>query len=134
MIQDDITELVAEICDRNRDALLAIVDLLAARDPIVPDNQNGPAEETRHVIEQIKAKEFVSPNEAALLFGCSPQHLRNLVQRAIENKATEPIPFRDLDGVVTFPLTELMEWSCKPKPKTKKVAKKNKTHLKAVVS
>jgi len=60
--------------------------------------------------------------------------LRNLVQRAIDGKANEPVPFRDLDGVVVFPMNELMEWSRKPKHTGKPANRKNKTHLKAVAS
>ena len=128
---EEIATQVAEVCDRNRDALLGVVRLIMANQPSqVPADDHG---EIRQTIAKIKAKDFISVNEGALLFGCSPQHLRNLVQRAIEGKATAPIPFRDLDGVVTFPLADLLEWSRLPKPKLKKGGQK-KTHLQAVAS
>jgi hypothetical protein len=129
----EIAKQIGEVCDRNRDALLSILQLVTANraEPVQVDYD---AEEITRSITRIKAKAFISASEAALLFGCSSQHIRNLVQRAIEGKVIEPIPFRDLDGVVTFPLDELMEWSRKPKPKAKPTAKKPRTHLKAVVS
>src|ERR1700730_172179 len=123
MNQNDFTEQLDETWDRQRDALIAIVSLLAARE-YPAEEHSKLAAETRRTIEQIKAKDFISANEAAMLFGCSPQHLRNLVQRALDGKTPYPIPFRDLDGVVTFPVLELLEWSRTPKPKTKKVSRK----------
>lgn len=128
-----IVQQIAEVCDRNRDALMGMVKtLMTNQRPQIPSD-DGTAQISQTIAE-IKAKAFISANEAALLFGCSAQHLRNLVQRALEGKAPEPIPFCDLDGVVTFPVSELIEWSRKPKPKAKKAAKRNKTHLKAVAS
>jgi hypothetical protein len=112
---------------------MAIVGLLAAREP-ANQKENELAEETLRTVGQIKAKDFISASEAAFLFGCSPQHLRNLVQRAIDGKAAYPIPFRDLDGVVTFPVSELLEWSRTPKPKVKKRSRKNKASLTALAS
>jgi hypothetical protein len=124
---------VAEICDRNRDAIVAIVGFLTV--PESPANeQNELAEETRRTMAQIKTKDFISANEASVLFGCSAQHLRNLVQRALDGKATYPIPFRDLDGVVTFPVSELLEWSRTPKPKAKKPSRRNKSALRVLAS
>jgi hypothetical protein len=128
-----IAQQIAEACDRNRDALLGIVQMLMTSQAAETPASDGAAQINQTIVE-IKAKAFISPSEAAILFGCSAQHLRNLVQRALDGKASEPIPFCDLDGVVTFPVSELMEWSRKPKPKAKKAAKKNKTHLKAVAS
>src|SRR5216684_827232 len=106
MNEDDVAKQVAEICDRNKEGLLAIVGLLIAREPARPEVPDVQAQETRRLIERIKAKDFSSTNEAALLLGCSPQHLRNLVQRAIDQTTEYPIPFRDLDGVVVFPIHE----------------------------
>lgn len=130
---EEIAKTIVEVCDRNRDALLSILQLVTAnRAEPVPVNHD--AAEISDSITRIKAKAFISASEAALLFGCSAQHLRNLVQRAIESKATEPIPFCDLDGVVVFPVPELMEWCRKPKAKPKRVSTKNKTPLKVVAS
>src|SRR5262249_52687950 len=91
-------------------------------------------EEIRSMTTAIRAKTFITAGEAATLFGCSAQHLRNLVQRAIDGKANEPIPFGDLDGVIIFPVEELIEWSRKPKQGVKRSTRKNKTHLKAIAS
>lgn len=131
--QEQIEKQLAELCDRNREALLGVVRLIMANQP-GQGHADSHGEEIRQTIARIKSKDFISANEAAVLFGCSPQHLRNLVQRAIDGEATEPIPFRDLDGVVTFPLSELIEWSRRPKERAKKRAPKNKSHLQAVAS
>lgn len=133
MSQNDLTKQIVETCDRYRDALVAIVSLVAARE-YPAEEQSKLAAETRRTMEQIKAKDFISANEAAMLFGCSPQHLRNLVQRALDGKTPYPIPFRDLDGVVTFPVAELLEWSRTPKPKAKKASRKEKPSLRALAS
>lgn len=73
------------------------------------------AEELRAKLARIRAKEFVSVAEAALLLGCSDGHVRNLVRRAKKGEARAPVPFRDLDGVVVFKLEELLAWSELPK-------------------
>jgi hypothetical protein len=129
---EEIAKTIGEVCDRNRDALLSILHLVVTANRAEPAPVDHDAEEIRHSIIRIRAKAFISASEAALLFGCSAQHVRNLVQRAIEGKATEPIPFCDLDGVVVFPVPELMEWCRKPKAKPKRVSTKNKTQLKVV--
>jgi len=133
---DQIEKQFVELCDRHRDSMLGLLRLIlssASRaTEVLPENEVD--SDIRNVLAEIRAKEFVSAGEAAELFGCSAQHLRNLVQRAMDRKTAEPIPFRDLDGVITFPLAELIEWTKKPKPRTKQSVPKNKTHLKAVAS
>ena len=49
-----------------------------------------------------------------------------LYLQAFDNQPGLSIPFRDLDGVVTFPLADLLEWSRLPKPKLKKGGQKKK--------
>lgn len=120
----------ASLCDQNRDALIGVLRLVVATSTSTDSNPVS----NRDALCEIKAKEFVTASEAAELFGCSAQHLRNLVQRAMDGKSAEPIPYRDLDGVITFPLVELIEWTKKPKPKTKAAGRKNKTLLKAIAS
>lgn len=73
------------------------------------------AREMRAKLARIRAKEFVSVAEAALLLGCSDGHIRNLVRKARKGEARAPVPFRDLDGVVVFKLDELLAWSEQPK-------------------
>lgn len=85
-------------------------------------------------LARIEAKEHISVGEAALLLSCSDGHIRNLVQRAIDETTEHPIPFRDLDGVVVFPIHELLDWSRTHKRKTKKAIKKTKPQLRAVLS
>jgi hypothetical protein len=128
---DDIRAELARICDQFREGLLATVVPLCASPQAPPADAD--AEETRRAIEKIKAKEFISVEEAALLFGCSEQHLRNQVQKAIDGTAVHPIPFADIDGVTRFPLSELVEWASIPKPRAGGKAKrpKKQTHLSA---
>ena len=93
------------------------------------------AADTRQVIEKIKAKEFASVAEVAQLMGCSNSHVRNLVEKAIADQATYPIPFADLDGVRVFPVQELLQWTRIPKPKVKETSTKRnreKPHLAAL--
>ena len=133
MKTENVTAEVGLICDRNRDALLAIVRLLSEQCQALKTGEpHEQPKATSRAIEQIKAKEFASASEAAILFGCSPQHLRNLVQKALDGQTEHPSPFRDLEGVMVFPIPELMEWSRKPKPRMKNTRAKNKTTLRAL--
>jgi hypothetical protein len=130
---DHIRAELTRICDQSREGLLATVVPLCASQQSPPADQE--AEQTRRTIEKIKAKDFISVEEAALLFGCSEQHLRNQVQKAIDRTAVQPIPFGDLDNVTRFPLAGLLEWASLPKPKLRgktKRKKNEKTHLSAV--
>ena len=114
---DEIRAELTRICDQFREGLLAaIVPWCASTRAAAP---NEVAEDLRRAIEKIKAKDFISVEEAALLFGCSEQHLRNQVQKAMDGTAIRPIPFADIEGVVRFPLIELQEWASLPKPKSR---------------
>lgn len=129
---DEVRAALARICDEFREGLLATVVPFCGLRQATTDPE---AEQTRRTIEKINAKEFVSADEAAFLFGCSEQHLRNQVQKAIDGTAVHPIPFADIDNVTRFPLKELLEWASlpKPKPKGKRLRKRNEgTHLSAV--
>ncbi|MFZ0063535.1 MAG: helix-turn-helix domain-containing protein [Pyrinomonadaceae bacterium] len=123
---DDIQAALGRICDQFREGLLGTMASLYDSGQAPPINEE--AEETRRTIEKIKAKEFISVEEAALLFGCSEQHLRNQVQKAIDGAAVHPIPFADLEGVVRFPLVQLLEWVPIPKPRAGGKAKRRKKH------
>lgn len=79
--------------------------------------QSDEAEDYRRRIAVINAKEFLTAKEAALLLGCSDGHLRNLVREAKKGRKRYPVPYRDLDGVITFPREELLKWSAEPKQK-----------------
>lgn len=95
---------------------------------------SGAAEETRRTLELIKAKDVATPGEAALLMSCSPQHLRNQVQKAIDGTADQPIPYCDLGGPIVFPIAELLAWSRLPKQKPLRKTKRNKSHLEVLAS
>ena len=84
-------------------------------------NSDQQAQRLQHTIALIKAKEYISIKEAALLFGCSDSHIRNVVHKARKGKTKNPIPYRDLDGLTVFKLSEFEEWS-NPKLKLKAVS------------
>jgi hypothetical protein len=83
-------------------------------DPLV---QNEEAQKTRERITLINAKEYITLNEAAFLLSCSPAYLRKLVGLARKGQAKKSgraknlIPYRDLDGLVSFHREELLEWA-----------------------
>jgi hypothetical protein len=131
---DQVEKQFVELCNQHRDAMLSVLRLVVSATLSTEIHPENEAVGIRNTLAEIRAKEFVSAGEAAELFGCSAQHLRNLVQRAMDGKTAQPIPFRDLDGVITFPLAELIEWTKKPKPKAKQPGGKNNPHLKAVAS
>jgi hypothetical protein len=81
-----------------------------------PDQE---ALESRRILARIQAKENISIQEAAFLLNCSDGHIRNLVKKAKTKKTQHPIPFLDLDGVITFQRGELLAWSRQPKGKSK---------------
>jgi hypothetical protein len=74
-----------------------------------------PANEYRRKLALLYAKDFWKPAEAAFVLGCSDTHLRNLVKKAQVGRAGQPIPFIDLDGTVSFPRQQLLEWAGKPR-------------------
>jgi hypothetical protein len=84
--------------------------------------QRDEAEDYRRRIAVINAKEFLTGREAALLLGCSDAHLRNLVRQAKKGRKRHPVPFRDLDGVITFPREDLLKWSAEPKQRLRSVS------------
>lgn len=69
----------------------------------------------REQLSLIKAKEYVTVKEAALLLSCSESHIRKLIKLARKGKSLRPIPFVDMEGVTVFPLSDLLAWA-NPKP------------------
>lgn len=82
------------------------------------------AQKVQQTLSLIKAKEFVTIKDAAFLLSCSDSHIRNLISKAKKGKTPYPIPYRDLDGVTTFRLAELLEWTEARKSKLKAVRRK----------
>lgn len=80
------------------------------------------ADDYRRRIAVINVKEFLTAKEAALLLGCSDGHLRNLAREAKKGRKRQPVPYRDLDGVITFPREELLKWSAEPKQRLRAVS------------
>src|ERR1044072_6645948 len=70
--------------------------------------QDPEAVETRQTLQRIRAKAFITITEAAFLLSCSRGHVDNLIGKAREDSTVNPIPFRDLDGLVVFNREELL--------------------------
>jgi hypothetical protein len=103
----DLREIVSRLVDERFGERLA--ELTGAND----------VEEHKRRLALINAKEYLTAREAALLLGCSDGHLRNLVRDAKKGRKRYPVPFRDLDGVITFPREDLLKWAAQPKPRLK---------------
>lgn len=73
--------------------------------------KSDPSSEFREQLNRIKAKEYVTVKEAALLLSCSESHIRKLVMLTRKGKAHRPIPFVDMEGVTVFCLITLLEWA-----------------------
>ena len=80
-----------------------------------PKEVNQDAQRLKEELQRMMAKRFITVKEASILLSCSEGHIRNLVERARKGKAVCPIPFRDLGGVTTFDLDELLKWTERPK-------------------
>ncbi len=102
---DEVAELVKQKLEKNSSESLQ-----------QPDPE---ALEFQRILRRIYAKENISIQEAAVLLNCSDGHVRNLVKKAKNKKSQHPIPFLDLDGVITFNREELLAWGRKPKTKQK---------------
>lgn len=88
------------------------------------ESLDSDALEFQHKLSRINAKQNISIQEAALLLNCSDGHIRNLVKKAKYKRTSHPIPFLDLDGVITFDREELLAWSRRPKERAKNGNKK----------
>lgn len=74
-------------------------------------------EERIKALAVINAKPFITVSEAALLLGCSDDHLYKCIREARKGKSEYPVPFLDLDGVLVLPREELLAWGARPKEK-----------------
>lgn len=85
-----------------------VVDARLSKQPKSEENEEAKA--LRRELDIIKAQENCTVNQAAKLLCCSPSHLRKLVQKAKQGKSKNPIPFGDLEGVITFEPMKLLLW------------------------
>lgn len=132
---DELRQQIDQFCEQQRGILMLIVQTIAAAPESEPSIDTDERNELRRRIDRIKAKEFCSADEAALLLDCSAQHLRNKVEKTMKGETEYPIPHANLDGPVTFPVQELLEWARSPKNRAKKgSSSKNKTPLQAVAA
>jgi hypothetical protein len=125
----DAELLAHKILESARPHLVELINavLVSGGGPILP------AQTVALETKLIDGKDKLSTAEAAVLLDCSESHIRNLVDKARNKTTTVPIPFQDLDGILRFPRTQLIEWRDKPKPRTTR-AGKHKTQLAAVRS
>jgi hypothetical protein len=65
----------------------------------------------REQLALIKAKEYVTVKEAALLLSCSQSHIRKLAMLARKGKTRRPVPYIDMEGVTIFPRESLLYWA-----------------------
>ena len=115
MSSEDSTILISVIDDRIRRVARQVIDEQRTSEPRPDLSSDAEARKLSETVRRIMAKEFVSIKEVALLLNCSDGHVRNLVGKAMKGQASNPIPFRDLDGVTVFPRCELLEWAKQPK-------------------
>jgi hypothetical protein len=119
MNHNDKEDLMSFLDERIRTIAKEVLESTLLTEPAT-----RPHEKTAQISELqqcIMAKEFVSVKEVALLLNCSDGHIRNLVSKAQQGTASNPIPFLDLDGVTVFPRLQLLEWAKQPKRKLRAV-------------
>ena len=127
-LEENLRQLINSIVDER------IAAMPQRQVPAVPDPET---ESTRSLLERIMAKHYISIREVALMFGCSENHIRNLLQRAAEGTTQHPIPFCSLDGLITFERTAVLDWAHQSKPlnaKQRKSGGKRKRLLQVVNS
>ena len=133
---DELKATIHAMMDQQRECWMEIIKLVSAQGEATQSIDAECSDDVRRKLAAIRAKEFCTPAEGALLLSCSAQHLRNQVEKAIKSETEYPIPFANLGGPVVFPVTELLEWAriSKTKPKKGGASSENKTHLRAVNS
>jgi hypothetical protein len=124
MSAEDKDNLISLLDERIRRISREVVEELQTREQGASGSSVTDSEvrKLRETMRCIMAKEFVSIKEVALLLNCSDGHIRNLVGKAQKGKASNPIPFLDLDGVTVFPRVKLLAWAEQPKRKLRAVS------------
>lgn len=90
-----------------------IESILGDMKPIVHDEE---AERIERALQRIKAKQFITIPEFALLFNCSRSHVDKLLDQAQQPNSKYPVPYIDLNGLVQFDRLEVLEWARLRKP------------------
>ena len=112
-----------------REVLESMVGHAAA---IVHDEE---AERIERTLQRIRAKQFITIPEFALLFNCSRGHVDALLDQAQQPNCKYPVPYVDLNGLIQFERLEVLEWARLRKPfdrKKRKTGGKKKPYPVAV--
>ena len=80
--------------------------MLANTSAIVDDEE---AERIERTLQRIKAKQFITIPEFALLFNCSRGHVDKLLDQAQQPNYKYPVPYVDLNGLIQFDRLEVLE-------------------------
>jgi hypothetical protein len=106
--------------------------MLASTRAIAHDEE---AERIERTLQRIKAKQFITIPEFALLFNCSRGHVDKLLDQAQQPNCKYPVPYVDLNGLIQFDRLEVLEWARLRKPfdrKRRKTGGKKKRYPVAV--
>ena len=93
------------------------------------------AERIERTLQRIRAKQFITIPEFALLFNCSRGHVDKLLDQAQQPNCKYPLPYVDLNGLIQFDRLEVLEWARLRKPfdrKKRKTGGKKKPYPVAV--
>jgi len=93
------------------------------------------AERIERTLQRIRAKQFITIPEFALLFNCSRGHVDKLLDQAQQPNCKYPLPYVDLNGLIQFDRLEVLEWARLRKPfdrKRRKTGGKKKPYPVAV--
>lgn len=93
------------------------------------------AERIERTLQRIRAKQFITIPEFALLFNCSRGHVDKLLDQAQQPNCKYPLPYVDLNGLIQFDRLEVLEWARLRKPfdrKRRKTGGKKKAYPVAV--
>ena len=93
------------------------------------------AERIERTLQRIRAKQFITIPEFALLFNCSRGHVDTLLDQAQQPNCKYPVPYVDLNGLIQFERLEVLEWARLRKPfdrKKRKTGGKKKPYPVAV--
>ena len=93
------------------------------------------AERIERTLQRIRAKQFITIPEFALLFNCSRGHVDTLLDQAQQPNCKYPVPYVDLNCLIQFERVEVLEWARLRKPfdrKKRKTGGKKKAYPVAV--
>ena len=93
------------------------------------------AERIERTLQRIRAKQFITIPEFALLFNCSRGDVDAPLDQAQQPNCKYPVPYVDLNGLIQFERLEVLEWARLRKPfdrKKRKTGGKKKPYPVAV--